>query len=62
MKYDYRTCPCAECMRTRTFEVSSTLSTLAHNLSIAAGLDRSFELGMVHWEERWYPGCGEAAP
>ena len=44
------------------------LSTLAHNLAVAAGLCRAFELGQDHYEqggyddENWSPGCKRSAP
>ena len=47
------------------------LTTLAHNLQIAAGLCRAFDLGVEscftyceHWygSDGWKPGCGCEAP
>ena len=49
----------------------AALKTFAHNLQIAAGLCRAFDLGVEscftyceHWygPDGWKPGCGKAAP
>lgn len=59
------------CMCGRTSVAAIHLYTLAHNLAVAGGLCRSFELGKSdaeeYWgitcgEQRWSPGCGKQAP